>query len=757
MSRTYKFQSQDKTVNVDIIVDAIDDVKHFLIVDVHDLQRAEIVLGFDLSRDGYYYEKEFIVYAKEKQYNLYRWDNQSYAGQLNGALIAIQDVFATLPQKIGKNWYYKNALNGGIVKNINILCVVDSLTVGAVCGGIPYPELLYQELFNKFQEIKVYNRGVGGRTTQEAINAYNSEYLPIYDKDKDNYFIILSGANDGSFTAQESYNKIKELYTMALVTGFIPIIITSTGSIVAVDNTRLLELSELLVNNPISEYTLDTRTIPEATDPNNGLYFCDGLHWTESLRQLVVDKLILEYFNNKIITPTVTDVQVVNTQGASFRGEKLHPHGFSPNTDSFSLKIVIDGYLKNTSGEGILMGYNLSTASTPYAFGFRQSSNVLNYIRCVLLDSAGIAIINDELMLHENDVNIIQLKRSGSSLKFIVNTQELSYTIDPSAIFGNDAQLWGICGNIKSVGADVLEAEYINENNPDKSFRYDFQGGSGVVANDGINQFDATIQNLLSTFWDYKHPYNPKLLTELPYSPYIAGNSGFNSSFKLVANTDYLGDRTIKFNFDTITTNYIILFSDTAFSTWDDSWNGYGLRIISNGTVGFYKSTGVTKTLLTNGNVGDILARNDYEIKSNITIGGVFTTYIKGGQWGSEYVILPMSFGGNPKIDETHILSDYTGLNISNVIVKKYIINQVDLLYQFDDSVNYNKYYDTNDDSILPIDGFSNTGNKIKGIKYLDWELNEKTFAEIAAEPESETLLKPGETANTIPQLIVKE
>ncbi|WBC28464.1 InlB-like internatlization protein [Rhodobacteraceae phage LS06-2018-MD05] len=674
--------------------------------------------------------------------------------QFIAIITSIQDFFTTIPQQIGKNWYYKNAIDTQEVKNINILCVVDSLTVGTVGGGTPYPELLYQDLFFKFQDIQVYNRGVGGRSTQEAIDAFYSEYLQIYDVDKDNYIIILSGTND-AIEPQESYDKIEELVNMSIVVGFKPIIIAPTGSTVTVDNTRLLALAALLVDNPITGvlYTLDTRTIPEATDPSNLTYFADGLHWTQALRQLIVDNLISGYFDSEITTPTITDAQVLNTQGAMFRGEKIQPHSYSPNTDSFSMKIVIDGYLKNTTGEGVLFGYNLSTAATPYAFGFRQTSTNLDYIRLVLQDNTGVNIINAELMLRENDTNTIELIRFGSSVKFIVNTQELNYTIDPSVIFGNDAQLWGIGGNIKSVGANILQAEYINLNNPDKSFRYDFQGGFGVSTNDSINDFDATIQNLQSTFWDYKHNYKPILLTEQSYSKYIAG--GFNP-FKLISNTDYLGDRIIKLNWDTLITNYFILFSDTLVTVWGGSWNGYGLRVISNGTLAFYKSNGATKTLLSNGNVGDFTAKNDYEIKVNIAEGGIFTIYVKGNQWGNDFVILPMSSGTNPKTDNTHNTSLYTGLNISNVIVKKYEINSVDLLQQFNDSVNYGTYYDTNNDDILPTDGFSDTGNKIKGIKYSDWQDQEKTYTELYEETESEIYI-PIKTANAITQLIIKE
>ena len=58
---------------------------------------------------------------------------------------------------------------------------------------------------------------------------------------------------------------------------------------------------------------------------------------------------------------------------------------------------------------------------------------------------------------------------------------------------------------------------------------------------------------------------------------------------------------------------------------------------------------------------------------------------------------------------------------------------------------------------IEPNERFYNTENKILGIKYLDLELNEKTFTEISNEDQTIYFTKPGETANAIPQLIVKE
>ena len=123
----------------------------------------------------------------------------------------------------------------------------------------------------------------------------------------------------------------------------------------------------------------------------------------------------------------------------------------------------------------------------------------------------------------------------------------------------------------------------------------------------------------------------------------------------------------------------IHFISDTKTSFPDT--DGYCFRFMSDEGVRLTRFNGA-------GGVSELftttpILNNDtwYSIKMIRTELGVFTTYIKGGSFGTEYVLIPgVATGSNPSTDNTYIISNFmvldidTGDRIKNIKFTKGIV-----------------------------------------------------------------------------------
>jgi uncharacterized protein (TIGR02145 family) len=162
MAKVYKFQSQDRTIDVDIHTNAFGDIKHFQITDIVGLSPAEVRWGFDLTRDVYY-EHEFIAYAKEKSLNLYLWDDETFEGKLNDAIILYTVTISktgngTITPDVGEHIYQEGTEVPISIVESDEDYYHESTTVDAVPVTVPYDLVvsgnhIIEHLFLPWQKI----------------------------------------------------------------------------------------------------------------------------------------------------------------------------------------------------------------------------------------------------------------------------------------------------------------------------------------------------------------------------------------------------------------------------------------------------------------------------------------------------------------------------------------------------------------------------------------------------------------------------
>lgn len=645
--------------------------------------------------------------------------------------------FANLPTKIGKNWYYKNELDTQDIKNVNIVCVVDSITLGAACGGIPYPEILHAELQSYFQEISVFNQGVGSRTTQEAIEAYTTEFEPLYDSDKDNYFIILSGAND-DLTVLQSYNKIIELAALATATGFKIITISQTGSTNTIINERLIALRTYLEANPIGEYTLNVSEIPQALDPSDTTYFCDGLHWTEALRDLIVSKMVYEYWDNELIaTPTLTDIKINNTDYLNSTSANFNVPITTPGTNDFTLRYEFYGI---PAGDGLIL-LNIGTTTNYLNMQINSSSTAL-LLR--LVDSAGDQLINYVFYPNENDHNFIQWERISDKIIISTNKWRRIYDIPIDTIIDGTLQYNSSAGNISD---NLIKLTY-TDTQLNNNCELLFADSHGAYLQDTNNNHVVTLAGTYS--WLKKDDIRPALLFdefEKVYTNETYGSANVTSN----ANS---GEFIIKLNMATLNTTYWYLFHDNIIENVGDNANGYYLRQNAGG-LRIYRMTGGAGVVINaRFDTLNLQVNTDYEFKVVVSEAGVFTTYGKGGTLGTEFVQLTASAGTNPFTDTTHTTANYMTILTPIIRISDITIDGISKIQSFTD-INGGWGF-ANKINSQTQNGYVDSGNTLSGIKYSDWEEKEKTHTELYEETESETYI-PTKTANAITQLIIKQ
>lgn len=412
--------------------------------------------------------------------------------------IIFQDVFNSLPVMIGKSWYYKN--NSELhPNNINIVCDGDSITEGTSCGGTAYPELLKNDLSSKYQQLIIYNRALGGTTTQQMIDRYPEYVSDIYDNEKDNYYILMSGTNDiWTLTAQEIYDKQVVLFGIAKAQGYTTIQLTPTVNKLELAESILSELTSLILANPIADVTIDTRNF--LTDPNDLTYFCDGVHPTEVGRQLIVDNLINNYFNNELIDDySTTSLKVSNNKYITLNSRNVYRVPIADiGTQDFEIEISVFGDKTYTSVPYLL--YSGTGTGTEGFLTIVKDAN--NKVVLTIKDLNGNTIVSDaKTTMYENQYNDFLLKKEGNYLYYIAESSFLKvYIPDFPDYYINSDDFRIFYGEFNPVrfklnfGADT--------------FDYDFRINEGNVISDLTgNKADITLSNYEYLFNDSVKPY----------------------------------------------------------------------------------------------------------------------------------------------------------------------------------------------------------------------------------------------------------
>lgn len=179
-----------------------------------------------------------------------------------------------------------------------------------------------------------------------------------------------------------------------------------------------------------------------------------------------------------------------------------------------------------------------------------------------------------------------------------------------------------------------------------------------------------------------------------PYTGYDVSASGNHASVSGLTQTDikyYAYCQKYGFNqyLKNITAGVASIASDMAYGVWEhdvirtapgqpryyfisDSidppvGSGYGFEFKNSGRVLLWKSTGGSEAYLFYLDVG-MDADTLYRIKvvRNLTTDqyvtgaiGTFAVYIRGGNYGNDYILMPVTVGSNPKTDNTHTTSSY--------------------------------------------------------------------------------------------------
>jgi uncharacterized protein (TIGR02145 family) len=237
MAKVYKFQSQDRTIDVDIHTNAFGDIKHFQITDIVGLSPAEVRWGFDLTRDVYY-EHEFIAYAKEKSLNLYLWDDETFEGKLNDAIILYTVTISktgngTITPDVGEHIYQEGTTVPISIVESDEGYYHESTTVDAVPVTVPYDLVvsgnhIIEHLFLPWQNI------MDVFSTAPQLNAGKWKYIdstPFENHaESNNNCILFDGIDDCDIIPHESAHLIG---TSDFTIAFRCIPISGTGTLLS--------------------------------------------------------------------------------------------------------------------------------------------------------------------------------------------------------------------------------------------------------------------------------------------------------------------------------------------------------------------------------------------------------------------------------------------------------------------------------------------------------------------------------------------
>jgi hypothetical protein len=193
-----------------------------------------------------------------------------------------------------QNSMFINSKNGDANKyvNLNLVCDGNSLTYAAFDGGLSYPEQINIMFPFNMNGGFLYNKGIGGQTTQMMIDDALTDIDIHFFDGKKNIVVAWECGNDLYFNGSVlgAYNRFVTYCLARKAKGWKVIIMTmpprihSTpfGDSPAVYEEKLQQVNLLLKNNWMlfSDYIIDLREDSRLATINPTYFFTDSIHMT---------------------------------------------------------------------------------------------------------------------------------------------------------------------------------------------------------------------------------------------------------------------------------------------------------------------------------------------------------------------------------------------------------------------------------------------------------------------------------------------